>query len=354
MENVGKLTEARMVKPVEPKTYPLVSDKLFEAQVKMKFKESDSQENKERLKRIVQRRRKLAGDEVKESSTPKPVRQVRAREKAGKPVKKGTEKIASNDVQFSPTSDPETLRARKRGKSDIGESSTPKILRRTRKRAQAGKPLKKGTAKVVAGDPKQDLGTAMAAGDKLSTEGSRGIKRLGRVRIGLRKNHRKAVSTMIKAKNPAAHAKASGEQQAALKKSYSNSFKIGAKEQDGRNRTNKKRADEIGAKAAGVKREGQAKLARAAKSIDRQYDRDSNKSVTSSDPDERAKGKAGVKSGLKKVYRAAYKQAVNKLDRTRRIQARKSKKAAANKNTTGFSDRSAGPGREIDFKRDRP
>ena len=36
MKKVGKLTEARMVLPPEPKIYPLVSDSLFEAKVKFK------------------------------------------------------------------------------------------------------------------------------------------------------------------------------------------------------------------------------------------------------------------------------------------------------------------------------
>jgi len=43
MKKVGKLTEARMVLPPEPKIYPLVSDSLFEAKVKgrKKLKEDD-------------------------------------------------------------------------------------------------------------------------------------------------------------------------------------------------------------------------------------------------------------------------------------------------------------------------
>lgn len=38
MKKVGKLTEARMVLPPEPKVYPMVSDRLFEAKVKFKKK----------------------------------------------------------------------------------------------------------------------------------------------------------------------------------------------------------------------------------------------------------------------------------------------------------------------------
>ena len=53
-------------------------------------------------------------------------------------------------------------------RGDLDEASTPKILRKTRKRAQAGKPIKKGTAKIVANDPEQDLDVAIKAGDKLT------------------------------------------------------------------------------------------------------------------------------------------------------------------------------------------
>ena len=38
MKKVGKLTEARMVLPPEPKVYPMVSDRLFEGKVKRKKK----------------------------------------------------------------------------------------------------------------------------------------------------------------------------------------------------------------------------------------------------------------------------------------------------------------------------
>ena len=34
MKKVGKLTEARMVLPPEPKIYPMVTDRLFENKVK--------------------------------------------------------------------------------------------------------------------------------------------------------------------------------------------------------------------------------------------------------------------------------------------------------------------------------
>tara|TARA_R100000458_G_C8247775_1_gene225293 strand:+ start:103 stop:711 length:609 start_codon:yes stop_codon:yes gene_type:complete len=60
-------------------------------------------------------------------------------------------------------------------RGDLDEASTPKILRKTRKRAQAGKPIKKGTAKIVANDPEQDLDVAIKAGDKLTHQEGRTI-----------------------------------------------------------------------------------------------------------------------------------------------------------------------------------
>ena len=45
---------------------------------------------------------------------------------------------------------------------------TFKVLRKARKRHNAGKPLRKGTAKVVANDPNAGLDAATAAGNKLS------------------------------------------------------------------------------------------------------------------------------------------------------------------------------------------
>ena len=48
------------------------------------------------------------------------------------------------------------------------ESTTSKPVRRARARAQAGRRLKKGTAKIVANDPGSEMGDRMAAAEKLS------------------------------------------------------------------------------------------------------------------------------------------------------------------------------------------
>ena len=47
---------------------------------------------------------------------------------------------------------------------------TFKVLRKARKRHNAGKPLRKGTAKVVANDPGADLHAAIEAGEKLQND----------------------------------------------------------------------------------------------------------------------------------------------------------------------------------------
>mgnify|MGYP003630702665 CR=1 FL=1 len=54
------------------------------------------------------------------------------------------------------------------GKKPPKRKGTPKILRKARKRHNAGKPLKKGTALAVAKDPNAGLDAATAAGNKLS------------------------------------------------------------------------------------------------------------------------------------------------------------------------------------------
>ena len=47
------------------------------------------------------------------------------------------------------------------------ESTTPKPVRQVRARAEAGKPLKKGTAKMVANDAGSEMGSRMKAAEKL-------------------------------------------------------------------------------------------------------------------------------------------------------------------------------------------
>lgn len=132
MKKVGKLTEARMVLPPEPKVYPMVSDRLFEAKVKLRKKLKEDE---------VFNPKKLASEQPPQASlstTNSPPRATKASVQVGGPYDTKT------------------------------ESSTPKPIRQARARAQAGKPIKKGTAKMVASDPGQDLDTAVKAGEKLS------------------------------------------------------------------------------------------------------------------------------------------------------------------------------------------
>ena len=69
MKKVGKLTEARMVKPVDPKFYPIVSDDLFEGAVKgypeMGIKGGTPAAKKEAEKRMkMKKRKKLEEDDL--------------------------------------------------------------------------------------------------------------------------------------------------------------------------------------------------------------------------------------------------------------------------------------------------
>jgi len=63
MKKVGKLTEARMVKPVGPKFYPLVSDNLFEGAVKG-YPEKGIKGGTKAAAKEAARRKKLKEDEV--------------------------------------------------------------------------------------------------------------------------------------------------------------------------------------------------------------------------------------------------------------------------------------------------
>ena len=144
MKKVGKLTEARMVLPPEPKVYPMVSDKLFEAKVKLKSKQSPA---------------RATGKSVQAESGMGP---------ASTELSKRTqtpEKQAELDKKRK------EWRAKLRPTGDTGEtkteSSTPKPLRKARARAEAGKPLKKGTAKMVANDSGSEMGDRMKAAEKL-------------------------------------------------------------------------------------------------------------------------------------------------------------------------------------------
>jgi len=211
MKKVGKLTEARMVHPPEPKIYPMVSDRLFEAKVKRKKKLKEDG---------VPDPRDLASNREPQASlsnTNSPERATKASVQTGGPFdltasqkgkrqdedkdwiqsaekdikRRGTEgkctpitkpgctgkakALAKTFKKMAKKRDAKIVTDKERKNegrlhfwSPFQESTTPKPIRQARARAQAGKPIKKGTAKMVANDPKQDLDTAMKAGDKLS------------------------------------------------------------------------------------------------------------------------------------------------------------------------------------------
>ena len=208
MKKVGKLTEARMVHPPEPKIYPMVSDRLFEAKVKLKKKLKEDE---------VPKPDDLASNRPPQASlstTNSPRRATKASVQVGGPYDANMGEAKDKDDDWIQGAEKDIERRGTKGKctpitkpgctgkakalaktfkkmakkrdakivtdkerknegrlhfwSPFRESTTPKPIRQARARAQAGKPIKKGTAKMVANDPKQDLDTAMKAGDKLS------------------------------------------------------------------------------------------------------------------------------------------------------------------------------------------
>lgn len=231
MKKVGKLTEARMVLPPEPKIYPMVSDRLFEGKVKRKKKlkevevpdprelasnrppqaslsttnsprratpasvqvggpyDEEANEAKKDDKWIqdaeedIERR----GTEGKCTPITKPGCTGRAKalaktfkkmakkrkaknESVGPQTQKLADKTMSQDDQAAIAQERKEWRAKLRPTGDTGkpnESSTPKPIRKARARAEAGRPLKKGTAKMVANDPGSEMGQRMAAAEKL-------------------------------------------------------------------------------------------------------------------------------------------------------------------------------------------
>lgn len=223
-----------MVKPEEPKTYPLVSDDLFEAKVKLKSKKKKVELDEDDLPmnqrgKITQAGRapkvdpktyqtynsmtdakdpnwiQGAEDDIERRGTEgkcTPITKKGCTGKAkalAKTFKKMAKKRGKKDVNETFPSDPTSdsgfswakpgatekgdakLRAthdakvqaqrdanrKEKAKNSKLESTTAKPIRQARARAQAGKPLKKGTAKMVASDPGQDLDTAKKAGAKL-------------------------------------------------------------------------------------------------------------------------------------------------------------------------------------------
>jgi hypothetical protein len=195
MKKLGKLTESWMQAPEEPKYYPLVSDTLFEGKVKRakkKIKEDDADlpmnKTPEASKMTTNRGPKVDPGTYQTYNSMTDGQLVRREAKddnwiqgAEKDIeRRGTKGKCTPITKPGCTGKAKALAktfkkmAKKRDaevttdKERKDESSTPKPIRQARARAQAGKPIKKGTAKMVANDPGQDLDTAVKAGDKLS------------------------------------------------------------------------------------------------------------------------------------------------------------------------------------------
>ena len=195
MKKVGKLTEASMVKPPEPKFHPLVSDDLFENRVKG----YPSKGIKGGTKAAAKMAKRLKEDDLEDlpmNKTPEaskmttnsPRRATSKSVQVGGPYdltaeatddwigdaeddieRRGTKGKCTPITKKGCTGKAKTLAKtfKKMAKKAKNESTTPKPVRQVRARAEAGKPLKKGTAKMVANDAGSEMGSRMKAAEKL-------------------------------------------------------------------------------------------------------------------------------------------------------------------------------------------
>ena len=195
MKKVGKLTEASMVKPPEPKFHPLVSDDLFENRVKG----YPSKGIKGGTKAAAKMAKRLKEDDLEDlpmNKTPEaskmttnsPRRATSKSVQVGGPYdltaeatddwigdaeddieRRGTKGKCTPITKKGCTGKAKTLAKtfKKMAKKTKNESTTPKPVRQVRARAEAGKPLKKGTAKMVANDAGSEMGSRMKAAEKL-------------------------------------------------------------------------------------------------------------------------------------------------------------------------------------------
>ena len=195
MKKVGKLTEASMVKPPEPKFHPLVSDDLFENRVKG----YPSKGIKGGTKAAAKMAKRLKEDDLEDlpmNKTPEaskmttnsPRRATSKSVQVGGPFdltaeatddwigdaeddieRRGTKGKCTPITKKGCTGKAKTLAKtfKKMAKKAKNESTTPKPVRQVRARAEAGKPLKKGTAKMVANDAGSEMGSRMKAAEKL-------------------------------------------------------------------------------------------------------------------------------------------------------------------------------------------
>ena len=235
MKKVGKLTEASMVHPEQPKFYPLVTDGLFEAKVKVKPKSGkkvleddlpmnkpadpdlsntnsprratgasvqvggpddltgtdkneakgddwigDAEEDIEKrgtkgkctpitkkgctgkAKTLAKTFKKMAKRKKNEAQEPgayaKKIKKQSDDHRAANPIKKPG--LQPGQTSIGDPSHPDHKPAKV-------ESSTPKPVRQARARAEAGKPIKRGTASTVANDSGSEMSQRMKAAEKL-------------------------------------------------------------------------------------------------------------------------------------------------------------------------------------------
>lgn len=201
MKKVGKLSEARMVLPPEPKLYPMVSDNLFEGKVKGYAKLGIKGGTPAAAKEAA-RRKKLKEDEVPDprdlasnrppqaslSNTNAPKRATSASVQTGGPYdltaeatddwiqdaeddieKRGTKGKCTPITKKGCTGKAKALAKtfKKMAKRNKNESTTPKPVRQARARAEAGKPIKRGTSSTVANDSGSEMSQRMKAAEKL-------------------------------------------------------------------------------------------------------------------------------------------------------------------------------------------
>ena len=230
MKKVGKLTEASMVHPEQPKFYPLVTDGLFEAKVKVKPKSgkkvleddlpmnnpadpdlSNTNSPRRATKASVQvggpfdltdaKDKDWIGDAeedierrgTKGKCTPITKKGCTGKAKALAKTFKKMAKRKKNEAQESGAyaekikkqsddhraANPIKKPGLQPGQTSIGdpshpdhkpakvESSTSKPVRQARARAEAGKPIKRGTASTVANDSGSEMSQRMKAAEKL-------------------------------------------------------------------------------------------------------------------------------------------------------------------------------------------
>ena len=179
MKKVGKLTEARMAKPAEPKFHPLVSDNLFENKVKgypsMGIKGGTKASAKE-----AARRKKLKEDEVP-APDDMPMNKRGRITQAG-PAPKVTPKTYQTYNSMTDAKDPDWIQG---AEKDIERRGTKGKCTPITKPGCTGKA--KALAKTFKKMAKKRDDEIVSKKEKEMKEGSMGMRRLGRVQKGIEK-----------------------------------------------------------------------------------------------------------------------------------------------------------------------